>query len=382
MRWFYLWLSFLSLFALGLADNSRGPVFPDLLRDFELSDSRGALFFFVTSAFSLGNNLLATWWLPRWGAYRSIQIYLAAQALGLLLMGLASTYAGVLAGAALFGIGIGGLGIAQNALVGRASSGAGRGRAYSFLHCMYGAASLLAPPLASALFRAGFAWQTVLLWMTVPTVGCWLATWARKPLVGDRGVRGPRARLGSARGAALWTAFAFALYVMSELLISTRIVLLARREYGLDVTAANDRLTLFFILLFLGRMIFVVVPSKFLSPIKVMRVSALVSALIFGLGLFFGPTWLALAGLSMAPFFPLGMTYLQERFGVASDATIGWTLTFSSLLTMVMHQAVGFATDWVGLSTAMVIGPLALSICFAILLYQGAESASRRNEIG
>ncbi|MCM2282485.1 MAG: MFS transporter [Bdellovibrionaceae bacterium] len=366
MQYVYLALSFLSLFALGLADNSRGPVFPDLLRDFELSDSKGALFFFITSAFSLGNNFLSSYWLPRWGAFRSLQIYLGVQACGLLVMGLAPNYAAVLVGASLFGVGMGGLGIAQNALVGRVAKGPGRMRAYSILHCMYGAASLIAPLLVSELYRRGASWPTALLCMAVPSVGCWLWSWYVKPLR-EAGEGNPvRARLGPDRSAVLTLAVAIGLYVMSELLVSTRIVLLARREYGLETGQANQMLTLFFSLLFVGRMSFAFVPARW-KPLTIVRGSAFASLAVFAFGLMLGPSWLALAGLTMAPFFPSAMAYVHERFGARSDVALSWTLTLANLLTMVMHQGVGLAADAVGLWVAMWIGPLALMVSFGIL---------------
>lgn len=376
MQWFYLWLSFFSLFAFGLADSSRGPVFPDLLRDFGLSDTKGALFFFVTSLFSLGNNFLSTYWLPRWGAFRSVRIYLAVQCLGLVVMGLAPDYVWLLVGSALFGVGMGGLGIAQNTLVGRSSEGHGRRRAYSFLHCMYGAASLVAPMAVSVLYSAGYKWQNVLLFMAVPSAFCWAVAFTRKAPVGDSGGATERARLGDAKKAVIPLAIALGVYVMSELLVSTRIVLLARREYGMDVVAANDRLTLFFALLFVGRMIFVFAPPHWAS-LTIVRVSAVLSTVTFAVGLLLGPGWLALTGLTMAPFFPAAMSHIQEKFGMAGSAAMSWVFTFSSLLTMLMHQGVGVATDAFGLKTAMWIGPLALFVTLFVLFFGSSKTPSK-----
>ena len=48
----------MSLFALGLVDNARGPVFPDILKEFSLTDTVGSLFFLVASFASLVHNLI------------------------------------------------------------------------------------------------------------------------------------------------------------------------------------------------------------------------------------------------------------------------------------------------------------------------------------
>ncbi len=368
MQWFHLLLAFLSLFAFGLADNARGPVFPDLLRDFGVNDSAGALFFFTTSLFGLGNALLSRFWLPRWGAYLSVRVYLATQASGLVAMGLASHYVGVLAGAALFGIATGGLGVAQNVLVGRASEGAGRRRAYSFLHCMYGASSLAAPMIVSAFYAAGVHWQQVLLWLSVPSFACCGLTWFRRALPGDRRGRAVSAGVGADRAVMLAFALAFGLYVMSEILVATRIVLLGRREYGLDAVAANGHLTLFFALLFAGRLLFVFAPAMW-PPLTVIRASGWLSLAAFIAGLCLGPDWLAWTGLAMAPFFPAAMAHLQETFGARADGAMGWAFTCSSLLTMLMHQGVGSAGDAIGLWGAMWAGPLALLALASLLSF-------------
>ena len=43
-NWSYIIIAYASLFVLGLLDNARGPYFPDILEDLELTDSQSGLF--------------------------------------------------------------------------------------------------------------------------------------------------------------------------------------------------------------------------------------------------------------------------------------------------------------------------------------------------
>ncbi len=378
MNWFYLWLSFFSLFCLGLGDNARGPVFPDLLREYSLKDTQGALFFVASSSFGLLNNLSSGYWLPRLGPFRSLQVFLGLMGFGLVGIGLSPTFTWVFVSSAIFGVGMGGLGIAQNILVGRGSTPAFRRQAYSALHCMYGAAALLAPLVVSAVYYLGFSWHVIFLGLSIP---CWILLAAS--FVGGWRTAGNSAfidgaadapsNLGSRKARApvawrltLWMATITTTYVVSEIVISSRLVLLARRDFGLDAIVANRYLFLFSTCLFLGRLTFAFLRAP-LRPHAMMQVSALASFVLSCIGLIWDPLWLALAGLTLAPFFPCAMAFIQEELGDSGDLAVSWSLTLNSLGLMLMHFFVGVLSDGWGLRFAMWIGPACLILTHFLL---------------
>jgi FHS family glucose/mannose:H+ symporter-like MFS transporter len=153
INWSWLGLACLSLFVYGLADNSRGPVFPDLLKEFALSDSLGAWFFLLCSAGAVLNNVFMLRQMESWGAYRTLQIYTVVQALALLILGLSVRYELILAASVILGLSAGGLCVAQNALTAAAVTHHQRRQAFSALHCMYGFSSLMAPLLVMLFYR-------------------------------------------------------------------------------------------------------------------------------------------------------------------------------------------------------------------------------------
>lgn len=375
MKSFYLWLAFAVLFTLGLADNTRGPVFPDLLRDFALDNTQGSFFFFLASTASLVNNLGSAWWLPRLGPYRGVQVYLGLMLVGLLFIGLGPTFPLVLVGAALFGLSLGGLGILVNIVVGRSAAPERRRQAFSALHCTYGAASLFAPLLVSWVARLGASWNWAFPLLALMPLSLLLLSLRRDGRELTAATGEPPAvvpayeALSGGRGIwrrTFWVAMLTAGYVASELLISTRFVLLARREFAADLSTANRGLAWFFALLFLGRLYFAIArPAMRLQMVLV--VSAALSLICFVLGLFFGPLWIVLAGAAMAPFFPSVIALIHDEFGEARDFALSWTLTSVSLGLMAMHPLVGALTDRFGLLNAMWVGPACLAVSLSFL---------------
>jgi FHS family glucose/mannose:H+ symporter-like MFS transporter len=250
LNWFLLWFAYSSLFAFGFIDNARGPVFPDILKDFALSDSIGALFFLVASGAALINNLLLFKWLERIGSYRTTQVYSVAQVIGLLIIGLGPVFPITLIGAAFVGVSFGGLGISHNLLVTEsvpADGGTGgqlglRRRALSGLHATYGVSSLLAPLTITWLYKLGFNWRMSLAWLAVgPTLVLLLSLFGKPSGI----TLLTKAQQSQPRGKrALKVAMFFAVmstgYVIAEISIGTRLALFARREWGFSLETAND----------------------------------------------------------------------------------------------------------------------------------------------
>jgi fucose permease len=423
LDWFLLGLTYLSLFVFGIIDNSRGPVFPDILREFSLSDSQGAYFFLITSGAGLVNNLLAFWWLPRLGAYRVLQVYSIIQLLGLIGLGLERVtpgYFGVLAACAVLGVSSGGLGIAQNLLVTDSVPFALRRRALSGLHGMYGISSLLAPLLVTFNYAVnsvngqvggagapGYAsWRLIFLWLTLGSavvivislfrssrsVGAKLGAaklsstklsstrldpenlGATKEATISQGQNLSSASMG--KGAEVgsdlfWRRTAFlalmlSLYVIAEISISSRLVLFARRDAGFSIENSNLLLSGFFLSLFFGRLLFTVVHFH-LSHIRLLGISAIASFLFFILGLFFNPIWLAVCGFTMSWFYPTAIAMISDEMADESARATSWCVTMQSLGLMLMHFMMGVLSDRVGLRIALCIGPVCLVLVFALL---------------
>lgn len=367
--------AWLSLFALGLVDNARGPIFPDILKDFGLSDTKGSFFFFAASLASLVHNLIFHRFLSHTRPVLLVGLYTLIMGAGAALMSLAETYGLILAAASIFGMGVGGLGVGMNAAV-QAAPAKYRGRALGILHSMYGISSLMAPMIISAFASSG--WRRVLLALTVPSFLVGAVVLYRsilntgetvKPVGGlpqSRIVKPPLEILDApVKVSPLWTtqhqraswfaALLVALLVVAEISISSRLALLARRDWGISPENVGHWLAGYFAAMTLSRMALGLFQFR-LPPRRI---------LFFAMG--FGFPFLLFAflplglpneirlvalvgfGIPIAMGYPLAMTRFAEVFGGRTQAVTSLCLIFQSAGAMVMHFTLGWGADIQGL---------------------------------
>lgn len=358
----------MSMFVLGLSDNIRGPLFPELLRYFNLSNSQGSLSFaFASSAAFFGNTAGALW-------LRKIQLdsLLAASILlmiiGLFTMGLAPTFNFYLCGAIVYGFSIGATGVAQNLLIAENTEVHKQAQAFSGLHSVYGLSSLVAPLLASrapAWFSQNFSqwtyltqWQSSFIITSVIAFVVLLLIISTKPQVKflshvqhDESIHGKKSSLTTM----LWFAGFFACYVGAEILVSTRLALYMRTYFNMSLEKSSDYVTAFFIFLFLGRMFFIFKSFKMHLKSQ-LNLSLGLSLVSLMLGLWINPFFLSLIGLTMAPFYPLAVVYISEITGYQKRRFLTFVMGLQSFCVIFMHTGVGYLTDKYGLFYAFYVG--------------------------
>ena len=373
MNWFLVGLAYAGLFAFGLVDNVRGPVFPDLLREYGLSDMVGGFFFLVASGASLVNNLVLYRWIERVGAYRTTQVYSVVQAVGLVIIGWSTNYAVTLLGSVVLGASMGGLGISVNLLVAQGASYDRRRQALSGLHCMFGISSLFSPLVVTQFYHHGFDWHAVMGWVAVAPLAVACFSLLAKPE--DRLPHRAAERLAHESGVkAPWMMGLFfgsmgAFYVIAEISISTRLVLFSRREWAYEIDAANGLLSLFFLGLFLGRLAAAVFRLPWRSS-TILKVSTAVGLVFYILGITVHPVWLALTGFPLSVFYPCLIAMVNEEQGVHAGYITSWCITLQSFGVMVMHFVLGGLTDAFGLGNALWVGPLVLAL---VLIFLGGK---------
>ncbi|MBK7962902.1 MAG: MFS transporter [Bdellovibrionales bacterium] len=110
-------LAYVSLFAFGLGDNIRGPLFSEILSEFGLSDTVGSWIFALSSLFGFSSSFLSARLGRKLGHKLLLQISLGILGLALGVFSSAQSLFQMLVAAALFGMSLGSLGYCQNALV-------------------------------------------------------------------------------------------------------------------------------------------------------------------------------------------------------------------------------------------------------------------------
>lgn len=364
-------LSYLSLLLLGWLDNTRSPFFPDIIQSLHLSPVQGSLFFAVTSLVSFSTGFFNDRLLKRISSLQLLQVSAVVMGLGYFLISQSAGLIALLLTAALFGLGYGSLTFVENVIVQEWAPPAMRRRIFAGLHSMYGIAALLAPLSASFFITIGWQWRKafMLLGLLPVLLGYLSRKVFRNPPPTTLHAQEMHVSSHDLSHGSLWiAALSVAFYMFGEIGVSTRIVLLLRSEYGQAPEAANNYLAVFFVLLLLGRLIFTLMDFRF-SNRRVMIASALSSAAILVASLItHHPFWMAAAGLTMAPFYPVGMNYLAETFGPKhAPRVLSFGIALCSLSTVILQLSLGVLTDLFGLEQAMWIAPFGLCMCVAFL---------------
>jgi len=367
VNWGYIVLAYLSLFALGLGDNSRGPLFPEILKSFAVSDTQGAIFYALSSFLGFIGSYSIRFYLPKLKRIPTLQVALFLMSLGLVGMGLAHEFFWLLVASAIFGFSLGVVGVVQNILVTVGSTPEKRQRMLSGLHSFYGISSLLAPLVVASVTALTGSWRGVFVVVAlVPFTLMIGASFINKFNIQE--VSSLPQNQSTRRGswAQIYLGFALGLYVVAEIMISSRLALYVRREYQMDLTESSYYLTGFFMCLLAGRILFAVVHFRW-SLRRQLSLSLITSAICITLGLMLSPVFIALCGFSMAPFYPLAVAYIYQHFSDGIDAAISSCMAIQSFLTVLMHAGVGYLTDLYGITKALWVGPLALILAFLIL---------------
>ncbi|MGE4132716.1 MAG: sugar MFS transporter [Bdellovibrionales bacterium] len=365
-------VSYASLFFLGLIDNIRGPFYPEILESFQLTSTRGSWFFAITSLFGFLGSWLSHRLVHRYSSLALLQVSSVIFALGFLAISQSSTAPMLWASCAIFGLAFGCLNLAQNSLVGEAAPLAHRRRVFAGLHSMYSLAAMAAPLVASGFRQLGWTWPSVFLTLAgLPVVGVVVVALKRiSSRSANQDREPPRSLRPEEKRLLPLYALMMAGYLWGEISVTTRMVYWLRTDHGFTPDAANFCMAGFCTLFLAGRVLFSLVSFHKWDNWRILLVCAAGSSLFMLGGLAIHPFVMMLAGLTLAPFFPVAMEQANVRFGAGAAQAMGSIIGFGSLSIVLMHLSVGFISDRASISTA-------LYLCAGILMLVSALLAIR-----
>ena len=158
----------------------------------------------------------------------------------------------------------------------------------------------------------------------------------------------------------------FAFYVVAEILVSTRLALYMRENFSMNLEQSSLYVTYFFIFLFIGRLVFAFL--RIPGSVKLqMNLSLIFSLICLFFGLSIHPFFLAIVGLTMAPYYPLSVAYISQKTGRNERHYLTLAMSIQSLSVVGMHLGAGYLTDSGGVKQAFSIGVGALIISFLCL---------------
>lgn len=370
MAWGTLIIAYLSLLVLGLGDVIRGPLLYDIMKEFTLTDLQGSYLFAVGSTCALFGSLSSPFLARHFKQYSLLQAALFLMSLGLFIVSQSLKYEMALFGVGLFGFTVGTLGVSQNYLVSRASLNAQRSRALSGLHSMYGLAALLAPLMVGILTGWGWPWRSLFLLASVMPLIVLFGSFFRPKgeNIDDQAHKSSNesSKLDPPKDLYVMP-LVLAFYVVAEILVGTRFALFLQRDFGMDIEKSSFLLTFLFVLLLAGRVISVFIDFS-ASLRKVLIGSLFSSALLFMAGILWHPYWMVLVGLSMAPFYPLCISYISHLHPRWLHKSVSLSMIFQGLAVVLMHVSVGRLSDLFGLKFALWLGPLVLLAGLILML--------------
>jgi MFS transporter, FHS family, glucose/mannose:H+ symporter len=355
-----LLLAYSTLMLLGLSDNIRGPLYPEILEQFALTNTQGSFFFSMSSVFGFLGGFFSHRIIQKMGSLRALRMTILLLGFSQLAMSAAPSFAFLLLGVFFFGFSLGLMGVIQNMMVVQEiPMGPLKNRVLSGLHSMYAASSVMAPILVNFVVWLSFP---ATLWRL-----CFIAGSSFCGLVFVLSFRGPdlseklempkaRVEPETDRGAQIFFAVSLACYVLAEILVSSRMALFMRREYQSDLSESSWYTAGFFVCLLLSRLLF----TLWTPGLKIktqLQASLTLTLLSLLLGIYVHPVGLAISGFCMGPFYPLMMVQLGQLFHGRISQALSWAVSLSSLFVVLMHVFVGFVTDAWGLRTAFLLGP-------------------------
>lgn len=350
-NWPLIAVAYITLFSLGLLDNSRAPFFPDITVDLRLSDTLASLFFAVASTVAYFSGRVVPDLTHRMGLMNVVRLGQILMAVGFASISFSQGLISLVLTCAVFGYGFGLLNVAQNLMIVDGAQGRIRRRLFSGLHAMYAFSSLIAPLVAAQLYRFNIRWQQAYLGLSVVALIGFVASFFAQAKDAQRSE--PREVLRAPhRGSYFVVGSMVSFYILAEIGLSSRLTLYLRRVFDYSPDAASVFLALFFVFLFFGRMIFLIVPFK-ASNLKIIEWSLISSFFAYALGLWAHPGFLILCGLTMSPVFALSMELITEKYPSYSTDAIATCLAISCVYIVTMHFVLGMATDLLGIRVAM-----------------------------
>ena len=365
--------AFASLFALGLADNIRGTLFPEILNQFKVSNTLGSWLFATSSSAAFIAGITSTAYLRRYTISSLLFTGVLLLGVGLAIMGFAVSFSWLIIGSLFLGLGIGYMGVSQNLLVSESTEGKSRSKALSGLHGMYGLASFIAPMLAATTTQAFGNWSGAFYVVSIVSIlflvtQLFIAPNPKFTLHAPKTNPDEVNKKRVSKKALTMVSFFFGFYVVAEILISSRLALYMRTYYQMDLVQSAQYVTLFFLFLLVGRVSFAFIHLPF--SLKSQLNGFLIGTLVFlVMGLKLHPFFLALSGLTMAPYYPLCVSYISEISQGLSRTFLSVAMSFQSLAVVAMHLGVGYMTDHYGLAFAFGVGILALVISVICLSF-------------
>lgn len=368
--WPLIIISYYSLFVFGISDNIRGPLFPEILTSFNVNDSIGSLMFSLSSVAGFISSHLIRFFLRKYDRKTILQAGCIGLALSLIGLSLAPHFYLFLFFSITSGFTIGVLGLIPNILVPLGSNEKNKQQFLSGLHAMYGVASFIAPLMIASFSLLFHSWRAIFAITAIFPLSLLIYSFHsthknlhQKPTQSKAEYKANQKKNIKPQ---LFLALMVSFSVAFEIMLSSRIALYMRRVWDFTLESSSLYVTYFFIAMLLARVLFTLV--KFRGTIIFqLSICLFLSAIFLYLGLNSHPFFLIVAGFSVAPLYPMAISFISSEFPEDLDAAVSYMIATDSIMLAFMHMSVGKLTDLFGINSAMNIGFIFIVLSFTLL---------------
>jgi MFS transporter, FHS family, glucose/mannose:H+ symporter len=378
INWPLVLLAYFSLFCLGIADNGRGAIYPDILNKLNLTYENGSILFSISSFCGLISTLTAKNWLSRYGIinpqrFFSLLLFFATLTFGLSIS-VVPSFTLALIGSSLIGVTMGGLSITMNLSIDQGVPEQYRRKFLSGLHSLYGLSSGFAPVILLFLSSWEKSYQELYFVIALFPIILFLLSFKVKtnnlddlkndsPLTFNDHHSTPLSSI-------ILIGSVLSLYVCSEVLLSSRFIIISNSLGLKNNNAAQSYLSSFFILLTLGRIIFAFIKTKKTNFIMLIA-SILISLIFFIIALLTkSPIFLSLIGLSMSIYFPCAMDYIAQKFKGNLQKSLPMIMNIVTIKLILMHFLAGIIEEKYGAQSTLYLSITFLCLAFICLISQ------------
>ncbi|MFW5729577.1 MAG: MFS transporter [Spirochaetota bacterium] len=361
---FLLFASSVAFLALGASQAMYGPFYGVFRSEFGLSASKVALTTMFHFAGGTGALLISAVVVRRLG---SIPVAAACSALltaGLIAVALAPSFAFVLAGASLVGIGFGGLQV-LNFLIARIFV-AHRAAALNLLNAVFSVGAILAP-LAAAPFVTADSYRPLFAMLSVVGVVVFILLLLQPRAIGtDPATPRKLPRTWPVAFAVLGFLLLYFFYVGSETSFTSWIPTHLATAYadGLSARMAG----LFWAALTLGRLVAIPVSGRMKSPILViLALSGAFLATVVSRSAGAAPAAYVVVGFFLGPVFPAGLAWIADRFPYNSSSISAFVLAGGGFGAILFPPTIGSLVD--------AFSPAVIPVSIAAVLLAGVVTA-------
>ncbi|HHV93721.1 MAG TPA: MFS transporter [Firmicutes bacterium] len=373
------WIGYLGMILNGVIVNIMGPVMPVIIQEYGLTLAAAGVVFTSQGVGRLVSVFLTGSWSDRVGRKPAVLLGALLTSAGAALYGVSSSWPGQIAGAALFGSGLGMLDGISNVLISDLYAEK-RGLALSRLHVFFGVGSLVGPLVAAFFLDVVGSWRLLFMFAALFSAGYFAAA-ARQvypaPAAG-RDVRREEFKAGHRRIIASKEVWMLAGIMFTYNGVGHTIMgwvnTYLSNELAASLFSASLILTLYSVGITAGRMFWGSISER-IGYSATLLVCSLGGFLFVTIGTLVENLWrigtsLALTGVFLAAIFPTAVACGTSLFPQLIGTVSGYLITAASLGGMLVPFVVGAFSDLVGLRFGMLAAPLmgAVQVTLAVFL--------------